>query len=147
MLPGAPSQLPPAVLLPTVLALARPGELLGAWLRGCRTPFRLQAAHRSLLIGSDLGALLRSCLHVAVRVGCEVTAAKAEQLAAWRTFQIVTGAPSQPGLDRLRALYPGLNIRGSRIALPISFGAPEEVLAACAVARVPVLSSWIDYRG
>jgi hypothetical protein len=147
MLPGAPSQLLPTVLLPTVLALARPGELLGAWLRGCRRPLRLRAPGRSLLAGANLGSLLCHCPRVAIRDGGGVQVLAAECLIAWRTLQIVTGAPYLPSLDQLQALYPGLKIRGTRIAVPLGLGTPEEALAACAAGRVPVAASWIDYRG
>ena len=75
-----------------------------------------------------------------------VTALEAQCLIAWRTLQIFTGTPFLPHVDRLRALYPELVIHGDRIGVPIGLGHPEEALAACAAARVPVVSTWIDYR-
>ncbi|MGH7499375.1 MAG: hypothetical protein ACREL3_11045 [Gemmatimonadales bacterium] len=146
MLPGAPSQLLPATPLATVLALAHPGELLGAWVRGCRAPCRLQADRRSLLVGADLGALLRHCIRVAVRERGRATVLEVRCLIAWRTLRIVIGAPCLPRIERLRSLYPELIVHGNRIGVPIGLGPPEEALAACAAARVPVVSTWIDYR-
>lgn len=147
MLPGAPTHLLPAVSLPTVLVLARPGELFGVWLRGCRRCCRLRSDRRSLLLGADLGLLLlRRCSRVAVRHGPGIAVLPAERLLAWRTLQIVIGTSHLPSLDRLRFLYPDMVIRGRRIAVPIGLASPEEALAACAASRVPVLSSWIDYH-
>jgi hypothetical protein len=146
MLPGAPSQLPPSVSLPAVLILARPGEQLGAWVRGAGHRLALRAGGRSLLIGADLGALLRRCTRVAVRQGQHVVAHEARHLIAWRTLRVVTGTPFLPGLERLRALFPELCARESRLWLPIGLGGPEEALSACTAARIPVLSSRIDYR-
>jgi hypothetical protein len=101
---------------------------------------------RSLLIGPDLGALLRRCTRVAVRHGPDVVAYEAARLIAWRTLQVVTGTPCLPAFERLRALFPDLCVRESRLWLPIGLGGPEEALAACAAARISVVSSRIDYR-
>jgi hypothetical protein len=147
MLPGAPYQLLPRVSLLAVLGHARPGELLGAWLRGCSRPLRLRAARRALLASADLGLLLRRCGRVAVRDGGRVTVLDAQRLIGWRTLQIVTGAPFLPGLEELRVLFPNLQVTGGRIAVPLGLGSAEEALALCAAESLPVLATWIDYRG
>ena len=147
MLPGAPCQLLPRVSLLAVLSHARPGELLGAWLRGCTRPLRLRAARRALLASADLGLLLRRCGRVAVRDGGQLAVLDGQRLIGWRTLQIVTGAPFLPELDQLRLLFPGLRICGGRIRVPLGSGSAEEVLGLCAAERLPVLASWIDYRG
>lgn len=75
-----------------------------------------------------------------------VVAVEADYLIAWRTLRIVTGAPYLPGLEHLRLLLPELEVRGARLAVPIGLGPPEEALAACMAARVPVFASWVEYR-
>ena len=147
MLPGAPYQLLPRVSLLAVLAHARPGELLGVWLRGCPRPLRLRAARCALLANADLGLLLRRCGRVAVREGGRIAALDAQRLIGWRTLQIVVGAPFLPGLEDLRVLFPDLRVSGSRIAVPLGQGSAEEALALCAAERLPVLATWVDYRG
>jgi hypothetical protein len=147
MLPGAPCQLLPRVSLLAVLGHARPGELLGVWLRGCPRPLRLRAARCALLASADLGLLLRRCGRVAVRDAGRIAVLDAQRLIGWRTLQIVTGAPFLPGLEELRALFPDLRVTGGRIAVPLGLGSAEEALAVCAAERLPVLATWIDYRG
>jgi len=147
MLPGAPCQLLPRVSLLAVLGHARPGELLGVWLRGCPRPLRLRAARCALLASADLGLLLRRCGWVAVRDGRRIAVLDAQRLIGWRTLQIVIGAPFLPGLEDLRVLFPALRVTSGRIAVPLGLGSAEEALALCAAERLPVLASWIDYRG
>jgi hypothetical protein len=91
--------------------------------------------------------LLRRCGRVAVRDGGRVTVLDAQRLIGWRTLQIVTGAPFLPGLEELRVLFPNLQVTGGRIAVPLGLGSAEEALALCAAERLPVLATWIDYRG
>jgi hypothetical protein len=147
MLPGAPCQLLPRVSLLAVLGHARPGELLGVWLRGCPRPLRLRAARCALLASADLGLLLRRCGRVAVRDGGCIAVLDARRLIGWRTLQIVIGAPFLPRLEDLRVLFPDLRVTSGRIAVPLGLGSAEEALALCAAERLPVLASWIDYRG
>jgi hypothetical protein len=71
----------------------------------------------------------------------------AQQLIAWRTLQIVVGAPFLPPVQELQALYPGLRVHQGRIALPLGPDGAEPALAACAAARVRVAATWIDYGG
>ena len=146
MLHGSPSPLPSTVLLPELLALARPGDLLGAWIRGSGRLLRLRLERRFLLAGSDLGALLRRCSRIAVRHRDQTVVVDAERLIAWRTLRIVTGAADLPGMEQLRVLIPDLQVHGSRIEAPIGVTTSEEVLAACVAARVPVVASWVAYR-
>jgi hypothetical protein len=151
MLPGSPTPLLPAVPLRALLGLALPGEVLGAWVRGCHRVLRLQSVAigrgRRLLASHDLGCLLRRCNRIAVRDGSELAVLPAERLIAWRTLQIVIGAPYLPDLQQLRALYPGLRVSGRRIAVTIGPDSGQAALAACAGGRVPVLATWVDYSG
>jgi hypothetical protein len=72
---------------------------------------------------------------------------EAESLIAWRTLRIVTGTACLPELDRLRFLIPDLQVTGTRLTLPLGLDGPEEALAACIAASVPVVATWIEYRG
>ena len=74
-------------------------------------------------------------------------AVDAEELIAWRTLRIVTGVPYLPEIARLRSLVPALEVSGARLAVRLGLAGPEEALAACVAARVPVVASWIEYRG
>jgi hypothetical protein len=147
MLPGAPSRLHSSFPLRRALGLAHPGDLLGAWVRVGRWPLCLRADGRALLAGTDLGYLLRRCGRVLVRHGRRVMVMDADRLIAWRTLQIVVGAPFLPQVQELRALYPDLRVAGGRIALPLGLDGAEPALAACAAARVPVTATWIEYGG
>ena len=147
MCQGTPSRLLPAVRLAAVLGYARPGELLGVWTRGARHTLRLRINRRALLIGADLGALLRQCNRIAIRCRGRSVVVEAESLIAWRTLRIVAGTPCLRELDRLRFLLPGLEVSGKRLMLPLGLDGPEEALAACVAAGVPVVASRIEYRG
>ena len=146
MLPGAPSRLPATFPLRRALGLAHPGEPLGAWVRTGRWPMRLRAGGCALLVSADLGYLLRRAGRVLVRDGGRPTILDAERLIAWRTLQIVVGAPYLPQVHELRAIYPGLRVANGRIALPLGLDGAEPALAACAAARLPVAATWIEYR-
>ena len=146
MLPGAPSRLPSSYPLRRALGLAHPGEPLGAWVRMGRWPLHLRAGGRALLASADLGYLLRRWGLVVVGEGGRPTVLGAERLIAWRTLQIIVGAPYLPGVQALRAMYPGLRVAEGRIALPLGLDGAEPALAACAAARLPVAATWIEYR-
>jgi len=83
----------------------------------------------------------------AVREGRRIAALDAQRLIGWRTLQVVVGAPFLPRLEDLRVLFPDLRVTSGRIAVPLGLGSAEEALALCAAERLPVLASWIDYRG
>jgi hypothetical protein len=83
---------------------------------------------------------------VLVRDGEAAIVLEADQLIAWRTLQIVVGAPYLPEMQALRALYPGLRVAAGRIALPIGLDGAEPALAVCAATRLPVTATWIEYE-
>ena len=146
MLPGAPSRLTPSFPLRRALDLTHLGERLGVWVRMGRWPLCLRASGRALLASADLGYLLRRCARVLVRSAAGPTVLDAERLIAWRTLQIVVGAPYLPQVRELRGIYPGLRIADGRLALPLGLDGAEPALAACAAARLPVAATWIEYR-
>jgi hypothetical protein len=146
MLPGAPSRLRSSYPLRRALALAHPGEPLGAWVRMGRWPLHLRAGGRALLASADLGYLLRRCGRVIVREAECAAVLDADRLIAWRTLQIVVGTPYLPRVRELCAIYPGLRVANGRLELPLGLDGAEPALAACAAAGVPVAASWIEYR-
>jgi hypothetical protein len=111
-----------------------------------RWPLHLRAGGRALLASADLGYLLRRCGCVLVRNGERPAVVDADRLIAWRTLQIVVGAPFLPRVQELRAIYPELQVAGGRISLPLGLQGAEPALAACAAARLPVTATWIEYR-
>jgi hypothetical protein len=145
MIPGAPARLPSSFPLRRALGFAHPGEPLGAWVRTGRCPLHLRVGGRALLASAELAYLLRRCGRVLVRHGARARVLSTEQLIAWRTLQIVVGAPWLPDVGRLRELYPDIQVAGRHLLLPLGLDGAESVLAACAAERIPVSASWIAY--
>jgi hypothetical protein len=145
---GSPAPLLPSWPLALLLPLARPGERLGAWVRGIGQRVRSGSAPSAgvrLALSADLGALLRRCDRVAVRQHGAAVLLPAEQLIGLRVLEVVLGLPYLPGAERLRALYPGLRVQEGVLALPIGRDSPEEALGLCAAGRIPVVASRIRY--
>jgi len=151
MFPGSPARLRPGTALHAVIPLARPGVVLGLWLRGCARAAALRGRGpgglRHLLVSDDLGYLLRRCGHVVVRDGERVLPVPAPVLLGWRVLEIVLAAPYLPAPDQLRALFPAARVREGVLSLPIGLGSAEEALAVCAAERVPVAATRIAYLG
>jgi hypothetical protein len=145
---GSPAPLLPSSPLTLLLRHARPGERVGAWVRGIgqrvRSGYATSAGVRLALSG-DLGALLRRCDRIAVRQSRSPVLMPAEQLIGLRVLEVVLGLPYLPGAERLRTLYPGLRVHEGVLALPIGRDSPEEALALCAARRIPVVASRIRY--
>jgi hypothetical protein len=111
-----------------------------------RWPLHLRAGGCALLASADLGYLLRRCGRVLLRVGEQAAVLGADRLIAWRTLQIVVGAPYLPRVHELCAIYPGLRVANGHLELPLGLGGAEPALGACAAAGVPVAATWIEYR-
>ena len=146
MHPGAPSRLPSSYPLRLALGLAHPGDPLGAWVRDSRWPLHLRAGGRALLATTDLGYLLRRCARVLLRVERHAAVMPVERVIAWRTLQVVIGAPYLPRVQSLTTVLPDAVLSRDRLSIPIGLAAPEPALAACAAAHIPVTASWIEYR-
>ena len=149
MFPGSPSRLRSAIPLHALIPFARPGVVLGVWLRGCGRPAAIRcrgpSGLRHLLAAEDLGYLLRRCGEIAVRDGERVTRVPAGVLLGWRVLEIVLAAPYLPSPDQLRALFPSARVREGVLVLPLGLGSAEEALAVCAVERLPVAGTRIAY--
>jgi hypothetical protein len=145
---GSPAPLLPSVSIGLLARLARPGERLGAWVRGIGRRVRIGYAGSpriGLALSGDLGALLRRCDRIAVRQRRSPVLMPAEQLIGLRVLEVVLGLPYLPEAEGLRTLYPGLRVHEGVLALPIGQDSPEEALGLCAARRIPVVASRIRY--
>ena len=145
---GSPAPLLPSSPIALLLRLARPGERIGAWVRGIGQRVRIGHASSAgvrLALSGDLGALLRQCDRIGVRQCRSPVLIPADQLISLRVLEVVLGLPYLPGAERLRALYPGLRVHEGVLALPIGRDSPEEALGLCAAGRIPVVASRIRY--
>jgi hypothetical protein len=150
MFPGSPARVRPAIALHSLLPLARPGAVLGVWLRGSARPAALRVRTpvgvRHLLAAEDLGYLLRRCVQVVVRDGERIAPVPSGVLVGWRALEVVLGAPYLPAPDQLRALFPAARVHQGVLTLPLGLGSAEEALAICSAERLPVAATRIAYR-
>ena len=122
---------------------------VGVWLRDARLQrLLITAAGRciSVLLGDDLGALLRCCSRLVVRSHSQAMVLEAEALIRWRVLQVVTGTPYLPCVERLRELFPQAEIDDVGFQVPTHRSPPEEVLAECLTHGIRVTASRITYR-
>jgi hypothetical protein len=149
MFPGSPARVRPAVSLQSLIPLARPGSVLGVWLRGCLRPAALRClglgGARHLLVAQDLGYLLCRCARVVVRDGERLTPVPSAVLVGWRVLEVVLATPYLPRPDQLRELFPAARVHEGLLTLPLGLGSAEEALAVCAAARLPVAATRIAY--
>ena len=149
MLSGPPHPLSSECPVAELLPLIRGRRQVGAWVRSARRRLHLHI-HRyeqrySLLLGPDLGFLLRRCNWVAVTVEERPLLAPAEDLIRCRALQVVTGTPYLPSAQHLRSIFPGLDLDHAGFWVPIQSSTPEEVLSVCLTWRIPVMESRIGY--
>ena len=149
MFPGSPARVRPAVSLQSLIPLARPGSVLGVWLRGCQRPAAVRClapgGARHLLVAQDLGYLLCRCARVVVRDGERLTPVPSGVLVGWRVLEVVLATPYLPRPDQLRELFPAARVHQGLLTLPLGLGSAEEALAVCAAARLPVAATRIGY--
>jgi hypothetical protein len=150
MLSGSPHPLPSECTVSQLLPLLRGYNRVGAWLRSARREFHLRVHGRhqrvSLLVGRDLGSLLRRCNWIAVRVEEQPLLVAAEELIRCRVLQVVIGTPYLPSVEQLRSLFPEVQPDRDGFWVPVQDSAPEEVLGVCLTQGIPVMESRIDYR-
>jgi hypothetical protein len=149
MFAGAPLPLSPDVSLSQLLALTSRADPLGAWVSACRHRVRIyrsaQPALRQVLASSDLGFLLGRCAQVAVREGSQVKVLPSDAVIHWRALQVATATPYLPSLDRMRALFPRMQVTSTGFEISLHAGSPEEVLARCVSEGVRVTGSRVVY--
>ncbi|MEO8090952.1 MAG: hypothetical protein ABI703_11705 [Gemmatimonadales bacterium] len=98
-----------------------------------------------MLASSDLGFLLGCCEEVAVREGKRTVVLAADTVIQWRALQVAIATPYLPGLERLKALFPELQVTTNGFVIPLRRESPEEVLAYCLGEGVRVAGSRIVY--
>jgi hypothetical protein len=148
MFSGPPLPLPPHMPLCQLFALAQAPGTLGAWVRtGARSLHMYEiAGHcRRILVGRDLGLLLAHCNRVALREGDQPVVLEADLLIQWRALQVATATPFLPGLERLRGVFPDLQVTMGTVVVPLATRTPEEVLARCVAEELPVKGSHLLY--
>jgi hypothetical protein len=146
---SSPLPLWPRFPLGQLVPLLNDKPQVGTWLRDARRelPLRIRWGNETfgILIGRDLGSLLRRCNWVAVRVGREPVLLPAEDLIRCRAVQVVTGTPYLPSPARLAEILSGAQPEPDGFSVPTRHHPPEEVLAICLAHGIPVTESRIDY--
>lgn len=150
MFQGPLLPLSPHVTLRELLGHGRPPGQIGAWIRGAvsRLHIHMVPAHSgsSVLASADLGFLLRRCLEVAVREGNRTVVLASETVIGWRALQVATATPYLPGLDRLEAIFPGLQSIPNGFLVPVEKQSVEEVLAQCLEEGMQVRGTRMVYQ-
>jgi hypothetical protein len=150
MLTGAPLPLPPEFPLRQLIPMINGKRLVGAWVRdsGARHQLTITADGRcvALIIGEDLGQLLRCCSHIILRAGSGPVVTAAESVIQWRALQVVTASPYLPRPEQLRELFPDAEVQPAGFTVPTRNRSPEEVLSDCILHGIPVMESRVVYR-
>jgi hypothetical protein len=144
----APKPLPPSIPLARLARHAGGPRPLGAWVTGLRGAalgvIRDGARGGTVVLGADLGALLRRCGAVLVEVGGEAVAVDAARLARCRRLSVAADA-APAALGRLRSTAPPARRRAGGVVFALGDRSPEEVLAACRAAGRAVAASAVEY--
>jgi hypothetical protein len=149
MLSGSPLPLSQDIPLHQLLTCASHPGTLGAWVRSsARTVLLYEAvlgSIRHLLIGPDLGHLLGRCDRIALRLEAQPVVLDAGAIVRSRAMQVITASPYLSGLDRLRALFPGLESSATGLMVPLSTCPPEQVMAELLASGVQIVGTSIVY--
>ena len=149
MFSGPPLPLPPDFPLHRLVSLIGCSDEVGVWIRDAR-PQRLliTATGRciAVMLGGDLGALLRCCRRLVVRSHSQALVLEADEIIRWRVLQVITGTPYLPSAERLTGIFPEAEMDDVGFHIPIPKCLPEEVLANCLTHGIRVMGSRIVYR-
>jgi hypothetical protein len=150
MFSGPPLPLPPEFPLLQLIPLINERKQVGAWVREAGSGHRLTIVAKGrcalVVIGEDLGQLLRCCTHVVLRAGSGAVALAAEEVIRWRALQVVTATPHLPGPELLDHIFPGAQLEPTGFSVPTSTRSPEEVLSECVRRGIPVVETMVVYR-
>src|SRR3954469_6178509 len=150
MFSGPPLPLPSEFPLLQLITLVNHRPQVGAWVRGAGVAHRLVIVAKGrcapVVIGEDLGRLLRCCTHVVLRAATGPVAMAAEELIRWRALQVVIATPHLPGPDLLDHIFPGAQLEPMGFSVPTAALSPEEVLSECVRQGIPVTESRVVYR-
>ena len=131
-----------------LFALVQAAGTFGAWVRTSARSLNIyEIAGRGcrVLVGPDLGFLLAHCNRVVLREGDQPVVLEADLLIQWRALQVATATPFLPGLERLRGVFPDLQVTMGTVVVPLATRTPEEVLARCVAEELPVKGSCLRY--
>jgi hypothetical protein len=149
MVHGPPLPLSPEFPLLQLAQIIQYRQQVGAWIRnsGPRHRLTISAGGRCLavVIGEDLGELLGCCAQVVVRAQGSVVIIPAEAVIRWRALQVVTGTPHLPSAERLKEIFPDVEVAGGGFRVPMQDHSPEEVLANCLAHGIQVMESRVVY--
>src|ERR671921_949046 len=149
MFPGPPLPLSPEFPLFKLVQVIHHRRQVGAWIRGSGSRHRLtiSAGDRcvAVVIGEDLGELLGCCAQVVLRVGAGVVVVPAELAIQWRALQVVTGMPHLPAAERLKQIFPDVEVDSTGFRVPTRSSSPEEILASCLAHGIQVMKTGIVY--
>jgi hypothetical protein len=144
----APRPLPASLPLVRIARHAGGARPLGAWVAGLPGVavgvVRDCAGGGLVVVGADLGALLRRCSAVLVELGGEAVPVDAARLARCRRLTVAAD-PAPGALARLRGTAPRAHRRAGRVVFALGDRSPEEVLAACRAAGLAVAGSAVEY--
>jgi len=150
MFSGPPLPLPSEFPLLQLIPLINHRTQVGAWVRGAGAAHRLVILAKGrcapVLIGEDLGRLLRCCSHVVLRAGAGPVAMAAQELIRWRALQVVIATPHLPGPELLDHIFPGARLEPMGFSVPTATLSAEEVLSECVRQGIPVTESRVVYR-
>jgi hypothetical protein len=150
MFTGPPLPLPTEFPLRQLIPLINDKQHAGAWVRDSGPAHRLTitAGGRciAILIGQDLGELLRGCTQLVLRAGSCPVCVTAEAVIQWRALQVVTAIPHLPSLERLKQIFPDAEIEAGGFRVPTQHHSAEEVLANCVLHGIPVMESRVVYE-
>ena len=149
MFSGPPLPLPHGFPLGTLVSLIGCSNNVGVWLRNSRLqPLLITAAGRciAVMLGGDLGALLRCCRRLVCRSHSQALVLEADEIIRWRVLQVITGTPYLPSAERLREIFPEAEMDDVGFHMPIPKCPPEQVLADCLTHGIRVRGSRILYR-
>ena len=146
---GPPLPLPDDLPLSRLITLADNLADVGAWVRCAAREQRLYhtapGRRCRVLISGDLGVLLRSCGHIALREGNRAVLLDAEVVIHWRVLQVVAATPYLPGLEGLKVRFPEAQFDSAGLSIPVCGWSPEAVLAECLAQGIQVIGSRIVY--
>jgi hypothetical protein len=149
MFSGPPLPLPPDFPIRRLLPLINPVQHPGAWVRDSGAAHRLAITADGrcarVIIGQDLGELLRDCRWVVLQADGRPISLPTGRVIQWRAIQVVTGALHGPTRERLKEIFPDAEVDTTGFKVPTRSFSPEEVLASCIAHGIQVMKTGIVY--
>ena len=149
MFSGSPLPLPPEFPLRHLLPLINPAQHTGVWVRDSGAAHRLTITADGqcacVIIGQDLGELIRDCGRILLRTDGGPFCLPVETVIQWRAIQVVTGTQHLPTRERLKEIFPDAEVDTTGFKVPTRSFSPEEILASCLAHGIQVMKTGIVY--